>query len=913
MAAPAVVGIALVFVLFGPPLDLLGGWGSSSLQPVSAGNGIEVPGASLGILPQGAAGAVNLGLRRLDQAPPPPEGWRLWSALYETRIEGELRAPALFRARLEGSPPYPLELYGWDGQRWRWLAGARSPAGDLGEASLMAGGQVAFLGRDMAPPSLSAWTEARVETPGSIARLSPRSALQAGGHIPPPDHAALAGDGKVVPSVHNRGGGGYNVALLKGILDSPDRARAHAQALAEWARQAGVDGLEIDYGGLEPGQKEALTALVRELRAGLGSGRTLALAVESSAVGAAAYDWVTLGDLVDAVRVRPDGDLRGYAGRIEGALERLTSLVNRRKVELGVAGGSLVRGPSESRYLSLEGALDLAGQVQVKGGEAPAPGKSIVLVAPRLNPELGASGLHWDNDAQAVSFSYREADGAYSVWLQNRFSLAYRLDLARRFGLAGVVVDLAGGVQPEGSFWELLRSYQGGSALSLAQPNPAQLGLRWMTGDGRSLADGKGSVEWQVPTGAGAHAVVALVSDGLTQRQGERVEVAVSPTPTPRPTATPAPPTPTPAPSVAETPAPAAPAPTPVPAPVVVAPPPSGMRYPGVGYGFQVDTNTDVNRALGLTRSAGFNWVKYQVRWDTLEGSKGQRNWGRIAGAIDAAAGQGVRVMLSVVAAPGWSRPPDTDRGVPGPPANPQDMADFLADMVRTFAGKVHAVEVWNEQNVNYEWGGKGRKLNAGQYVQLLRVCYTAIKAANPEIVVLSGGLTPTGFNDGDTAIDDVVYMGQMYEAGVKDISDGISVHANIVGHNAPDEAPSGGQRKEHWSFFFRRFEQLRAIMEANGDGGKQMWFTEYGWPSGTNTSPNYAPGAVSEQEQADWLVRGFQIAKEVGYIGPMFIWNLNYAPAAEPGDPWGKMVFSVLRPDWGARPAYQALAGMPK
>ncbi|MBI2911126.1 MAG: hypothetical protein HYY05_03220, partial [Chloroflexi bacterium] len=121
MAAPAVGGLALMFVLFGPPLNLLGGWGGSSLQTVAPGNGIEVAGASLGILPQGATGTVGLGLRRLDQAPPPPDGWNLWSALYETRIEGELRAPALFRARLESIPPYPLELFGWDGQRWRWL------------------------------------------------------------------------------------------------------------------------------------------------------------------------------------------------------------------------------------------------------------------------------------------------------------------------------------------------------------------------------------------------------------------------------------------------------------------------------------------------------------------------------------------------------------------------------------------------------------------------------------------------------------------------------------------------------------------------------------------------------------------------------------------------------------------------
>ena len=44
-----------------------------------------------------------------------------------------------------------------------------------------------------------------------------------------------------------------------------------------------------------------------------------------------------------------------------------------------------------------------------------------------------------------------------------------------------------------------------------------------------------------------------------------------------------------------------------------------------------------------------------------------------------------------------------------------------------------------------------------------------------------------------------------------------------------------------------------------------------------------------------------------------MFIWNLNYAPIAEADDRWAKRAFSIIRTDWGPRPAYNAVAGMPK
>jgi hypothetical protein len=349
--------------------------------------------------------------------------------------------------------------------------------------------------------------------------------------------------------------------------------------------------------------------------------------------------------------------------------------------------------------------------------------------------------------------------------------------------------------------------------------------------------------------------------------------------------------------------------------PAVAAPPPGRTPVYPFGYGFQVDQG---NLAYGIemTRKAGFNWVKFQIRWENLESSKGQINWGDIDRWVNGAAG--LKVLLSVVTAPRWARPPDTDFSVPGPPANPQDFADFVAAIAARHKGKVHAIEVWNEQNLWYEWGGRGRKLSAKQYMDLLKVSYAAIKRANPEIVVVSGAPTPTGHSDGDIAIDDLEFLKQMYDHGLKDFSDAIGIHPSGF-NNPPDDwadrktVPTT-TFKGHGSQYFRRIEQFREVMVQYGDANKQLWATEFGWASSPNPYPEYSYAKDnSEEQQAAYLVRAFQIGKEKGYMGPMFVWNLNFAASAEPDDRYAKRAFSVLYPDGRPRPAYLALAAMPK
>ena len=338
---------------------------------------------------------------------------------------------------------------------------------------------------------------------------------------------------------------------------------------------------------------------------------------------------------------------------------------------------------------------------------------------------------------------------------------------------------------------------------------------------------------------------------------------------------------------------------------------PAAKSYPAApgsfGYGVQIDPWGNRAAAVAAIKNMGFNWVKVQIPWKTFEGSQGQR--GFADDIINELSGAGINVLASIVKAPDWARPGNTDRSVEGPPADPQTYADYVGAFAAHNKGKVKAIEVWNEQNLWYEWGHE--PLNAGRYVDLLCRAYRAIKAADPGMSVLAGAPTPTGVNDGSTAIDDVAYLQQMYAAGAKNCFDGVGAHPS--GYNNPPDAkfgynnPAEPSFKNHPSFFFRdTMERYRGVMVANGDAGKRVWPTEFGWASTGSPHPGYEYATQNtEAEQADYIVRAYQMAKNWGWVGPMFLWNLDYnvtQPSTE------LAAFGIM-----GRAAQGALGGMPK
>ena len=73
------------------------------------------------------------------------------------------------------------------------------------------------------------------------------------------------------------------------------------------------------------------------------------------------------------------------------------------------------------------------------------------------------------------------------------------------------------------------------------------------------------------------------------------------------------------------------------------------------------------------------------------------------------------------------------------PGNNPQDLADFFSALATRYQGRIRAYEVWNEPNLAREWGD--RLPDPTQYADLMKRCYTSIKAADPNAMVISAGL----------------------------------------------------------------------------------------------------------------------------------------------------------------------------
>lgn len=351
-------------------------------------------------------------------------------------------------------------------------------------------------------------------------------------------------------------------------------------------------------------------------------------------------------------------------------------------------------------------------------------------------------------------------------------------------------------------------------------------------------------------------------------------------------------------------------------APAAAPPPPTTST--GLRYGFQVNMYyTDQQRVLNSVKGAGFKWIKQQVRWGDVEPSKGKINWGLLDPIANIAQANGVSVLFSVVTSPTWSR---SDGKMDGPPNNLNDFGDFLAALAKRYDGKVQAYEIWNEQNFSREWGGG--TINAGAYVEMLKVAYSRIKAVDPKIIVVSGALTPTGYNDPNVAVDDSIYLAQMeqYQGGVfKKVADAVGAH--MAGYNnAPEDwvdhhTVNTPGFKSDGSFYFRRIDQLHGIMAQHGDG-RQMWLTEYEWGAATPPVPAGYEWTtnLSEDQVGDFYVRSIQMIRQSRpWVGAIFIWNLNFRVCC--GDPHTSetAIFGVLNADWTPRSIYTKLAQMPK
>jgi len=286
----------------------------------------------------------------------------------------------------------------------------------------------------------------------------------------------------------------------------------------------------------------------------------------------------------------------------------------------------------------------------------------------------------------------------------------------------------------------------------------------------------------------------------------------------------------------------------------------------------------------GTMQYAGMTWVKKQYKWNPGDPPES------VAGLINEAHGSGMKILLSI---PGQLAPSSIDY---------QAYANFLGGVA---ALGPDAIEVWNEMNIDREW--PAGQIDPTSYVNnMLRPAYQKIKAANPNVMVITGAPAPTGYfgGCGGGGCDDAPYVAGMMAAGAGSVSDCIGVHYNegIM----PPSATSGDPRGAggHYTRYFQGMINAYA-----GAGAGALCFTELGYLSGEEwgTLPAgflwKAPYNLTVAEQAQYLAEAVRVGVQSGRVRLIIVFNVDFKTFSD--DP--QAGYAMIRPN-GSCPACETL-----
>ncbi len=213
---------------------------------------------------------------------------------------------------------------------------------------------------------------------------------------------------------------------------------------------------------------------------------------------------------------------------------------------------------------------------------------------------------------------------------------------------------------------------------------------------------------------------------------------------------------------------------------------------------------------IALVRALGIRLVRHTMYWNQIEDTEqpgvyspqALADWDDLARRCGA---QGVVLEVVVHAnAPGVSYA-DREAGY-------RRFARFMGDMARRYPS-IRCWELWNEMDSGFTdlFGAEAGipLIERGKlYAQMLKIVSPAIREANPQAVILTGGMTDTN-----------EFPRGIYEGGGRALFDVMNVHTYGV--------------PVWWSFVGRGL-RVRSIMDEFGDADKPLWNTEFGIDAGS-------------------------------------------------------------------------------
>ena len=304
---------------------------------------------------------------------------------------------------------------------------------------------------------------------------------------------------------------------------------------------------------------------------------------------------------------------------------------------------------------------------------------------------------------------------------------------------------------------------------------------------------------------------------------------------------------------------------------------PRGFIDIGVSPGSAILDLSDEQLASDLDRlvAIGARWIRVDVDWSRIEPLEGEYTWETTDRVVAAAAERELQVIGLVTYTPSWVRPPDTTSK--HPPLDVDAFARFAHEAAVRYAGLVKTWEVWNEPNSGLFWE---EGPDPAGYAQLLTATSSGLRAADPDIIILSGGLAPAQDAPGKE-MSPQRFLQEMFDALAPGVIDAVGIH--------PYSFPADpGDSSKDWNLFAQLPEIHQLITRAEGRP-LDLWLTEFG-----------APFDIADpSRQAEIITAGLICAGRWSWTGPVLIYALRDADS-DPGD----LEFGLFAHDGEARPA---------
>jgi len=894
-----------------------------------------------------------------------PGSLTLVSDVYELDLdENDLRGTATLAVPSSAQPHQTLDLYGWNGSVWVFIAsevngtGAMltSVATDLPLAlALMQTSQAAKL-------SIGAEVLPAQELPEAVLPIINEVTA---GSLTLAENGQLIGEPAAVPSGSYRQllratntGVMVDSVTLNSLLDSPGAQQENIAQLVNRAYGSGYAGINLDYQGVQPGQRSAFTAFVEKLAGALHEdGLDLAITLETPVLldgkwDTAGQDWVALGKIADEVYVQMPVDPTTYAddGIAQSVIEWATRQVDRGKT-FALLSVSAIDAVGDARS-EIHNDLIAANFGNLEFVE----GTSEVVAGQPVNVSLSgpAGGLVWDSTALTYKYGYELAGQVHEVWLGSEAVLAYQARFINQYHLYGLAIRGLGQLDDGTGYAAAVDSLQGNGEA----PSPKSAAIVWAVEDESggivaSSSSEEPSFSWAGSDVPGIYLVMADFAHGDSIINLGQIEITVNPLVEEEVVAeaeieetveeeeeAEAAPTSTPqagsfdpgnADAVANTPANVRKGPgvvfgiiggvqagetvsligrnndkswyqvvlndategwiyaqllnvnaavdtgalavVEVEAPVASSgPAPAPVIAPAGGGSFELGGQTHTLANPTVMQMAGMNWVKFQHKWGSGDSPSA------VAGRIQQSHANGMKVLLSI---PGSSTYPGSI-----------DFSGYVEFLRGVAALGPDAIEVWNEENIDFEW--PAGQINPTSYVNsMLAPAYNAIKSANPSVMVISGAPAPTGFDNGTNAWADDRYMAGVAAAGGANYMDCIGVHYN-AGATSPS-ATSGHPGGNHYSWYFG--PTLNMYYNSFG-GARPVCFTELGYLSGGDFGgvPSRFSWAANTTvaQHAQWLAEAASLSANSGRVRLMIVFNVDFTLWGD--DP--QAGYAMLRPD---------------